>query len=762
MEPTEPRLFRKNGRPQACEPCRKRKVACDHTQPVCNRCRKSKNPEACEYIISSGTPARETPRHGRPREQRRAARESRAPSLPLTLAFPPSLPSHHSASTSRSSITTAPGTTVTTPSSVTAGQQAVSASAAAVPASHPTSPESVSTGPAPSVLGIGYLGFTSFCSIYEETRHNLNRLQASGATPISEIGTTAYCGLECSPPLTPQALETCLTILRNIPDRESGLKLYDSHHSPSDGWIRPAGRRILESIYETFPSHFNGPTPPSDAELTALARTICANTAKCINDEESDPEKWMAQFSGPNLRWESLGVLFVYWELAARYLGPYRPDVGMQFSSVDEGTKVVMKYRYCICACMELTKAAGSGGNTLLLFMTNKRTVIESLFSGDASFACWQMHSETVALSTFLGYHDEGTTVPYVPNIGCEIKRKVFSYLFYMDKVLASFSGRPPLMSRRYARTPLPLDLKDEYLLSDKATLARHVANLDENGWNTEGALNSATFIRARVLLARIRDELFEIALGHGPVIPVETLLEIKDRELRTMAELPQVILFKEEDMQDRKMDVSVLYVRLIVRLEHLQNMFFIERLLAKRGHDDGALLAVSYEMVSTTLMFWTNMDRLSVMNGDFEWLVMAYAAPGGGILCLELLKPTLRGGNHPQNPKVTRSSIIQKLSLLVGFLDWVSPTAPNGDLCADCKVIIQHVLDQALNNPAAAAAGAASAAAGPDGAAGGGLLLPAALDAMDWDFSTQLDFNFDLLDTFDWLRPEAGLGQQA
>ncbi|CCF43816.1 hypothetical protein CH063_13410, partial [Colletotrichum higginsianum] len=101
-------------------------------------------------------------------------------------------------------------------------------------------------------------------------------------------------------------------------------------------------------------------------------------------------------------------------------------------------------------------------------------------------------------------------------------------------------------------------------------------------------------------------------------------------------------------------------------------------------------------------------------------------------------------------NPKLTRSSIIQKLSLLVGFLDWVSPTAPNGDLCADCKCIIQHVLDQALNGPAASTSSAV------DGD------FPAALDAMDWDFSTQLDFNFDLLDTFDWLRPEVPSGQQS
>lgn len=97
---------------------------------------------------------------------------------------------------------------------------------------------------------------------------------------------------------------------------------------------------------------------------------------------------------------------------------------------------------------------------------------------------------------------------------------------------------------------------------------------------------------------------------------------------MRTIAGFPPIVVFKDEDIQDRKIDVAILYIRLIVYLEHLQNMFFIERLLVKRGHDDGALLAVSFEMVSKTLLFWTNMDRLSVMNGDFEWLVRTLLTP--------------------------------------------------------------------------------------------------------------------------------------
>lgn len=111
----------------------------------------------------------------------------------------------------------------------------------------------------------------------------------------------------------------------------------------------------------------------------------------------------------------------------------------------------------------------------------------------------------------------------------------------------------------------------------------------------------------------------------------------------------------------------------------------------------------------------------------------MAYGAPGGGILCLELLRPTFHG-SHPKNSKLSRSSIVQNLSLLIGFLDWVRPSAPNGDLCADCLVVIRRVLDHSLNTMLD----------------GGG-----ALDTLDWGLETQLDFNFDLLDTFDWMRAD-------
>lgn len=196
----------------------------------------------------------------------------------------------------------------------------------------------------------------------------------------------------------------------------------------------------------------------------------------------------------------------------------------------------------------------------------------------------------------------------------------------------------------------------------------------------------------------------------------------------------------------------------MLVRIEHLQNLFFAERLLLKRageypGANDGNLLLISYEMVALVLMFWIHKDRFAQVSNDFEWLVMCYAAPGGGILCMELLRPTFAGPHHPANVNITRSAIVQQLSLLVGFLGWVSPDAPNADLCASCRLVIQHVLDHTLNNPGGVPFQQGQVQEQLAGDAFG--QVPDAENLL---------FGFDLLDTFDWLRTDdfgAPLGSQ-
>lgn len=45
-----------NGRPEACVPCRRRKVACDHARPVCGRCQRGRREAECVYASAATAP----------------------------------------------------------------------------------------------------------------------------------------------------------------------------------------------------------------------------------------------------------------------------------------------------------------------------------------------------------------------------------------------------------------------------------------------------------------------------------------------------------------------------------------------------------------------------------------------------------------------------------------------------------------------------------------------------------------------------------
>lgn len=75
--------------------------------------------------------------------------------------------------------------------------------------------------------------------------------------------------------------------------------------------------------------------------------------------------------------------------------------------------------------------------------------------------------------------------------------------------------------------------------------------------------------------------------------------------------------------MTDYNLPSKWIFSRLILRLDGLQNDFFLYRLLLRKGQpDEGNLLATSFEMVSMVLNLWTHMDRFGRMRPDFEWLV--------------------------------------------------------------------------------------------------------------------------------------------
>lgn len=120
-----------------------------------------------------------------------------------------------------------------------------------------------------------------------------------------------------------------------------------------------------------------------------------------------------------------------------------------------------------------------------------------------------------VAVATFLGLHTLAPSSPFDTSISAELNKRLFAAIFNIDKVVTIFTGRPPLLSRRYCTTPLPLDIDDESLLGRTLPLMHRILQLDHNGWNEEDTLYSTTILRVRTQLAYIRDAIMEFALGN-------------------------------------------------------------------------------------------------------------------------------------------------------------------------------------------------------------------------------------------------------
>jgi chromatin structure-remodeling complex subunit RSC3/30 len=87
-----------------------------------------------------------------------------------------------------------------------------------------------------------------------------------------------------------------------------------------------------------------------------------------------------------------------------------------------------------------------------------------------------------------LGLHQDSSAK--APFFLSEMRKRTMVAAYSMDKVLATFLGRPPLISWRYCDIQMPLDLSVEEIFADPVVRNAAIARLDEeSGWNLESSL---------------------------------------------------------------------------------------------------------------------------------------------------------------------------------------------------------------------------------------------------------------------------------
>ncbi|WZH45377.1 Zn2-C6 fungal-type domain-containing protein [Fusarium acuminatum] len=675
-----PLVTRRNGKTQACEPCRRRKVACDHSYPVCRRCRRKPNGEAnCYYATASqdaSTPGL-------------SQRPENGTSLGAATPREPLLQSGHFGPDDR----------------------LWSSPAARAP--------------------LGFFGPTSFPAAYEETETSLAAQLTRGENvPPSPSCTTAPSRVDIQNMVNMDqgANWLAIRVLQAIPEKPFSDSFHS--HASSDGWVRKIGERLITSTWETFGSYLRD--RGNVIKLRELGSMICINTRRSLKEDQDDPQAWIETFSGSNLRWEAIGMMFLYAALGE-----------LSASMTAESRKVLEHYTEFCSSCITLANMGGSSGS-LMLFLMYKRSVLHACMHGETSLPYWKFHAETVAMLTFSGFHDnrprDASGTSSEPTVATEIRRRVGCQIFVVDKFLATLVGRPPLLTRRFCCIKPPLDLDDSALLSDKEMFRTRVQGLDSDGWETDGRFHSTTLLRVRMMVALIRDEILEAVLSQTGECTFEHLMSLKVKELELYHTLPAHVICSRTLDEIRNINLHSDYPKLLTRLDHLLNLFLVERALVKQGHSRVDLLTISFEMVVLTLSLWTQKHVWAGIQGESQWIIMGYATLAGAVLCLELMDsdPVIitPGNNVIAGETCSRSSIIQQLSLLVGCLSASNSSQPNSSISQNVRAVIKKVLDHILNNPS---------------------IPPATIGFEGFDFTADWDTfaQFNLLDDFDWLSQD-------
>ncbi|MCJ1243675.1 hypothetical protein MMC30_000872 [Trapelia coarctata] len=184
-----------------------------------------------------------------------------------------------------------------------------------------------------------------------------------------------------------------------------------------------------------------------------------------------------------------------------------------------------------------------------------------------------------------------------------ELRKRLFCAAFIQDKQLATFTGRPLALSRRYIRYQLSLGLSDEELVTEGEQLADLVSGLDADGWSPENKRSHTAVTRALRLMSLIRDEILEVSLGPDLRLGQPQRQDIKRRSDETYAKLPAYLRFESEAITSAQTPYNFV-TQIALSLEFLLNRFLIERL-----PDDGSqqskqdLINTSKEMLDRVIL---------------------------------------------------------------------------------------------------------------------------------------------------------------
>lgn len=147
--------------------------------------------------------------------------------------------------------------------------------------------------------------------------------------------------------------------------------------------------------------------------------------------------------------------------------------------------------------------------NDIIAWLLASATHLSTWSHGDDSYLTWHLMGDLWSTISALGIT---TASGGKPSYLGELRRRLCATSFDLDKVISTFTSRPPRISRRYCLLELPLDLPDDALTGPPEAFLQHVQALDKHGWNTSGVPMPVSRLRAATMVSQLRDAVLELS----------------------------------------------------------------------------------------------------------------------------------------------------------------------------------------------------------------------------------------------------------
>ncbi|KAI9736989.1 MAG: hypothetical protein M1834_000578 [Cirrosporium novae-zelandiae] len=641
------RKLRRNGKPPSCEPCRKAKIRCDHGSPTCAKCQRRNIRDKCSYH-----PAPMTRRYS-PADKELIQSTSTTPSKP--------------SSPSATNITDVQNDESFTNSNINGATQTQS----------------------------GYLGSTSYAAVFEYDQSQFDPIPSTRSigSPYLSHGTSKTH-------ITPGTIRGGARILAYLSDLKFHEDLINSFYALSQTMIVPkpfmkAAFASIQNMHELALRDSTGTT------FYRWSEAICRNSVQPFEvNEGTTVQEFIASFTGQNLRWEIMGMIFTLSGLVmTTFIDRNKLPIKGEPQGLDR-KKFITQMEGAAEFCIHFSQSVGSV-NDLLVWLLYEHFVLLSMFHGDSDYRTWRGSGELSSLLFAMGLHQDPKVEQNTPFFLTQLRKRSFGNAYSSDKGMATFLGRPPRISRRYCSCSLPLELSDEEILFEGPALHSVLQKLDENGWSTnETDYHRGSWCRVRLLANAIREDVLELCLGaphQHEEDAVERVRQISQKSADTWQALPARMRYDPECWRNKSRSGNSCYISLIHYLDYLFTDFLLQRFLVKNTRaTPEALLSVSKRLMSAMITLCMERDRIIEVKLDAASTIAAYGLTPAGTLAVELLR-------HARNLAtirlpISRSAVIQDISVFISTLGWaVRPRDGNYQVCVQARDMLRRILDEVL-----------------------------------------------------------------